>query len=176
MCDALERIAVLDETQRPQRVARARVGDVADRMDVVRVCIGKVDMSASGQKDFAIVNLEHGDAGVAGRSLEGKHLGLVARLRQFEIVRSVAGGETGPCRGTAGAGEAAGAATGIAGCPVDVLITVDDVEIAVAKADQLELKCIKLVFVGIVIAHIIPGDGQHAIGCVEVIIDAVRAG
>jgi hypothetical protein len=176
MCDALERIAVLDETQRPQRVARARVGDVADRMDVVRVCIGKVDMSASGQKDFAIVNLEHvdaGDAGVAGRSLEGKHLGLVARLRQFEIVRSVAGGETGARDLTA---EAAGAAAGVAGCPVDVLITVGDIEIAVAEADQLELKCIKLVFVGIVIAHIIPGDGQHAIGCVEVIIDAVRAG
>ena len=69
------------------------------------------------------------------------------------------------------------AAAKVTGGPVDVLIAKDDIKIAIAKADQLQLECIKQIFVlwcqGVVISDIVPCNGEHIVGGVETLVDQI---
>src|SRR4029079_10140868 len=65
--------------------------------------------------------------------------------------------------------------TRIAGSPIDILVTEDDVEIAIAKADQLQLEGVQFVCVAIKIANVVPCDCDDVIDGIEIVIDEIRA-
>ena len=67
------------------------------------------------------------------------------------------------------------AVAGITGRPLNISIPIFNIEIAVALVDQYELEGVELVRVLIVISDMVPGDGHHAIGGVEIIRDCAAA-
>src|SRR5581483_611818 len=81
-------------------------------------------------------------------------------------VDAVAGGKPGPGNR---------AAADVAGQPADVRVAEDDVEIARAFVDQLELKRVQFVGMLLVISNILPGDGEGAVGIVFVVPDHAAA-
>lgn len=94
-------------------------------------------------------------------------------MRQFIPGGAVASRVTGTGNGSS---QAIGAATGATGRPVDGFISEDDIEVAVALSNQLELEGIELIYLAVVVTDVIPGNGQRAITCgIEVVIDQVAA-
>ncbi|MPM04928.1 hypothetical protein SDC9_51209 [bioreactor metagenome] len=112
-----------------------------------------------------------GDAGVAGAVLEREHRRLVAGGGQLEI--GVAEREARPRHGAA---ESAGAARGVARRPFHVAIAEDDLDIAGATVDQLELEGVLQLGVGPEIAHVVPGDDDRVAPLIEVPEDIARVG
>src|SRR5438105_3761371 len=87
-------------------------------------------------------------------------------------MHAIAGRVTGPRCCSA---EAVYAAAGGACRPLDLPIAIDDIEVAMALVDQHDLKGIAFVGAAIVISDIVPGDGHHAIGGVQLVVDGAAA-
>ncbi|MNF70167.1 hypothetical protein D3C85_1094890 [compost metagenome] len=78
-----------------------------------------------------------GYACVTWSGFQPENGGLIARLRQFIPGGAITSRVTGTGNGSS---QSTGAATGATGCPVDGFIPEDDIEVAAALPDQLELK------------------------------------
>jgi hypothetical protein len=100
-------------------------------------------------------------------------LALVAGLRELEKVDAVSRRKAGARDRAA---EPAAAAACITGGPIDRLVAELDVEVAssgITLVDQLDLKCIQLVFVRVKVADVVPGYGKDVIYRIEAPIDAI---
>ena len=161
--------AVEREAQRLIRIAV--VGPhIAGHDRAVLDCTGGVGQrgrSIRHDLNLAVRNAERDRSAV----VEREHLGLGARGGNLVIVIAVAGRITG-ARGRAT--DAACTAAGVACAPVDRLVAEENIEIAIARADELHLEGVHQIGMLRVVADIIPSDGERAGGGVEIPIDQVR--
>src|SRR5674476_583125 len=84
------------------------------------------------------------------------------------VSRRIAGARRGPA-------ETIRSAAGTASGPLNVSVAKLDIEVAGALVDQHKLEGIKFVRALVVVSNVVPSDGHHAIGGVQVIIDCACA-